>query len=113
MNRQTLKPGTGIATLLMIFVVLAMAVLSVLSYLRVLQDHKSTQRQVEYATSYAKANAQAMYIQDQVKQGFTQGVQPLGEGYTFTVEISEEQFLEVVLDSQGNAISWKTSREEG
>ena len=32
-ERRTLKPGTGIATILLIFVVLAMTILAVLSYL--------------------------------------------------------------------------------
>ncbi len=44
-KRRNLKPGTGIATILLIFVILAMTIMAALSYVRVWQDHQSLIRE--------------------------------------------------------------------
>lgn len=107
-ERRTLKPGTGIATILLIFVVLAMSILSVLSYLKVIQDHKTVLKETEYAQGYAYANAKAEYIQEQVRQGQYDQAQKNEQGYTYTIEVLNEQKLQVQLDPQGNVLCWKT-----
>lgn len=110
-ERRSLKPGTGIATILLIFVVLAMSILAVLSALKVSQNHQSVLRQVEYAQAYSKADAKALYLQDQVRQGNFDEVTANDIGYTYTIQITKNQSLLVQLDSQGNALSWKTITE--
>ena len=110
-ERRSLKPGTGIATILLIFVVLAMTILAVLSYLHASQNHQSVARQIEYAQAYSEAEAQASYLQDQVKKGHFEQVETNEEGYTYRIEIVEGQTLFVQLDKQGNALIWKTIDE--
>lgn len=110
-ERRTLKPGTGIATILLIFVVLAMTILAVLSYLHASQNHQSVTRQIEYAQAYSKAEARAAYLQDQVKHGHFENVESNEEGYTYSIEIVKGQNLFVQLDKQGNALIWKTIDE--
>lgn len=107
-EKRALKPGTGIATILLIFVVLAMSILSVLSYLKVIQNHQTVLRETEYVQSYAKANAQAQLIQSQVRDGHLEQVQTIEDGYTYTVDVINGQKLLVELDGQGNARVWKT-----
>lgn len=110
-SRRTVKPGMGIATILLIFVVLVMTIVSVLSLLRVRQNHESIHSQIEYAQAYSQANAKAEYLQDQVKKGNTEDVQKEPKGYTYVIDIMNGQTLHVVLDERGNALEWKTEYE--
>ena len=110
-ERRSLKPGTGIATILLIFVVLAMSILAVLSALKASQNHQSVNRQIEYAQAYSKADARASYLQEQVRQGNVEEVTTNDLGYTYTIPITEDQSLYIQLDFQGNALSWKTITE--
>ena len=94
-ERRTLKPGTGIATILLIFVVLAMTILAVLSYLHASQNHQSVTRQIEYAQAYSEAEAQAAYLQDQVKHGHFENVESNEEGYTYSIEKRTKPFCAI------------------
>lgn len=107
-ERRSLKPGTGIATILLIFVVLAMSILAVLSALKSIQNHQSVERQVEYTQAYSQADAQASKIQAEVRKGNTEEVTPNEAGYEYEINFFEGQSLYVQLDRQGNALVWKT-----
>ena len=61
-KKRNVKPGTGIATILLIFVVLAMTIMAALSYVRTWQDDQSLQRENAYKQAYYKADAKAKYI---------------------------------------------------
>ena len=67
-KKRNIKPGTGIATILLIFVVLAMTIMAALSYVRTWQDDQSLQREYEYRQAYYKADAKAKYICDEIMQ---------------------------------------------
>lgn len=121
-KRRNLKPGTGIATILLIFVILAMTIMAALSYVRVWQDHQSLIREYEYKQAYYEADSKAKYICDEIMK--TKDVEKIskqmqvaiednGNDYGFQLEIRSNQYLDVELDKNGNVLEWiiKTKEE--
>lgn len=121
-KRRNLKPGTGIATILLIFVILAMTITAALSYVRVWQDHQSLIREYEYKQAYYEADSKAKYICDEIMK--TKDVEKIskqmqvaiednGNAYGFQLEIRSNQYLDVELDKNGNVLEWiiKTKEE--
>lgn len=120
-KRRNLKPGTGIATILLIFVILAMTIMAALSYVRVWQDHQSLIREYEYKQAYYEADSKAKYICDEIMR--TKDVEMIskqmqvtiednGNSYSFQLEIRSNQYLEVELDKNGNVLEWITKTKE-
>lgn len=112
-KRRNLKPGTGIATILLIFVILAMTIMAALSYVRVWQDHQSLIREYEYKQAYYEADSKAKYICDEIMK--TKDVEKIskqmqvaiednGNAYGFQLEIRSNQYLDVELDKNGNVL---------
>lgn len=121
-KRRNLKPGTGIAIILLIFVILAMTITAALSYVRVWQDHQSLIREYEYKQAYYEADSKAKYICDEIMK--TKDVEKIskqmqvaiednGNAYGFQLEIRSNQYLDVELDKNGNVLEWiiKTKEE--
>lgn len=121
-KRRNLKPGTGIATILLIFVILAMTIMAALSYVRVWQDHQSLIREYEYKQAYYETDSKAKYICDEIMK--TKDVEKIskqmqvaiednGNAYGFQLEIRSNQYLDVELDKNGNVLEWiiKTKEE--
>lgn len=121
-KRRNLKPGTGIAIILLIFVILAMTIMAALSYVRVWQDHQSLIREYEYKQAYYEADSKAKYICDEIMK--TKDVEKIskqmqvaiednGNAYGFQLEIRSNQYLDVELDKNGNVLEWiiKTKEE--
>lgn len=120
-KRRNLKPGTGIATILLIFVILAMTIMAALSYVRVWQDHQSLIREYEYKQAYYEADSKAKYICDEIMK--TKDVEKIskqmqvaiednGNAYGFQLEIRSNQYLDVELDKNGNVLEWITKTKE-
>lgn len=120
-KRRNLKPGTGIATILLIFVILAMTIMAAISYVRVWQDHQSLIREYEYKQAYYEADSKAKYIFDEIMK--TKDVEKIskqmqvaiednGNAYSFQLEIRSSQYLDVELDKNGNVLEWITKTKE-
>ncbi|OUP62005.1 hypothetical protein B5F14_01060 [Faecalitalea cylindroides] len=120
-KKRNIKPGTGIATILLIFVVLAMTIMAALSYVRTWQDDQSLQREYEYRQAYYKADAKAKYICDEIMQ--LKDVEEISTQnqvdiqfekniYSFQIEIRSNQVLEVQMDQDGNILEWMTKTKE-
>lgn len=120
-KRRNLKPGTGIATILLIFIILAMTIMAALSYVRVWQDHQSLIREYEYKQAYYEADSKAKYICDEIMK--TKDVEKIskqmqvaiednGNAYSFQLEIRSNQYLDVELDKNGNVLEWITKTKE-
>lgn len=120
-KRRNLKPGKGIATILLIFVILAMTIMAALSYVRVWQDHQSLVREYEYKQAYYEADSKAKYICDEIMK--TKDVEKIskqmqvaiednGNAYSFQLEIRSNQYLDVELDKNGNVLEWITKTKE-
>lgn len=121
-KRRNLKPGTGIATILLIFVILAMTIMAALSYVRVWQDHQSLIREYEYKQAYYEADSKAKYICDEImktkdlekiSKQMQVAIEDNGNAYGFQLEIRSNQYLDVELDKNGNVLEWiiKTKEE--
>ncbi len=54
-KRLNLNTGSGIATVLMIFVILSMCVVSLITYLEALKNLKTAEREVEHIQMYYQA----------------------------------------------------------
>lgn len=120
-KKRNIKPGTGIATILLIFVVLAMTIMAALSYVRTWQDDQSLQREYAYKQAYYKADAEAKYICDEIMQ--LKDVEEISTQnqvdiqfekniYSFQIEIRSNQVLEVQMDQNGNILEWMTKTKE-
>lgn len=120
-KKRNIKPGTGIATILLIFVVLAMTIMAALSYVRTWQDDQSLQREYEYRQAYYKADAKAKYIRDEIMQ--LKDVEEISTQnqvdiqfekniYSFQIEIRSNQVLEVQMDQDGNILEWMMKTKE-
>lgn len=121
-KRRNLKPGTGIATILLIFVILAMTIMAALSYVRVWQDHQSLIREYEYKQAYYEADSKAKYIcveimktkdVEKISKQMQVAIEDNGNAYGFQLEIRSNQYLDVELDKNGNVLEWiiKTKEE--
>lgn len=114
-ERRTMKPGTGVATILLIFVILAMTILSVLSYLKAMQDHQALQQEYAFKEAYYQADAKAQYIRKQIiDDKVVQEIEITKneQGYHYELEILKGQFLQVKLDFEGNILQWQTIYKE-
>lgn len=58
-RRLNLNTGSGIATVLMIFVILSMCVVSLITYLEALKNLKAADREVEHTQMYYQAYEKA------------------------------------------------------
>lgn len=60
-KKMTLNVGNGIATVMMVFFVLSMVIVSLISYLEAVRNYRSADRETEYTQSYYGAYDKAMY----------------------------------------------------
>lgn len=120
-KKRNIKPGTGIATILLIFVVLAMTIMAALSYVRTWQDDQSLQREYACKQAYYKADAKAKHICDEIMQ--LKDVEEISTQnqvdiqfekniYSFQIEIRSNQVLEVQMDQDGNILEWMMKTKE-
>ena len=111
-KKRNIKPGTGIATILLIFVVLAMTIMAALSYVRTWQDDQSLQREYAYKQAYYKADAKAKYICDEIMQ--LKDVEEISTQNQVDIQFEKNiySFLEVQMDQDGNILEWMTKTKE-
>ena len=84
MNKDNRSIGLGIPTMLVIFVILGMCILSLLSYLTAVNNNESVQRECDYALNYYEADSRAQYELDS------------NEGdISFKIEMENGLYLEV------------------
>lgn len=130
--RKNVQIGLGAASILMIFVILCMMILSVLAYANAKQNERIAQREVNYKESYYKADCKAEIIfalfQEKQTNGSTmetlleqpqilQALQDEGIRYTIKgatlqlfVHVNDQQELQVILEKTDIGIlkkSWK------
>lgn len=66
-KRKHVQIGLGASSIMMIFVVLCMMILSVLSYSKALQKEKIADRSKQVQTAYTKADASIQYVLHEMK----------------------------------------------
>lgn len=69
-DNNHLTMGLGIPTILMLFVLLGMIIISALTYLYQMSNTKIVEKEVDYVTSYYKADSEAQYIIDSKDEVF-------------------------------------------
>lgn len=120
-NKRTIHPGTGLSTILLIFVVLSMTILSLFTYMRVQQDHQSLQREYQQKQGYYQAQALANYIYQEIQEGVM--IQTLEnktqvkidenkQTIQFEIPISDQQVLSVSFKETGDILKWQVQRGE-
>lgn len=102
----------GSASLLTLFSVLCLTVLSALSLTSAKNEEALARRAADATALYYAADAKAVSIYDAVMHGDTQGVivtpdDPDGVYYRFTVPMGDTQQLEVELDKNLCVLSWR------
>ena len=119
-EKRRLHPGTGLATIVLIFVILSMTIMALFTYMRVQQDHRSLMRDYEQKQQYYHADAQAKYIVQEFLKGINVeeqthiDIKEVGNRYEFEIPISSSQVLFVCFDHSGNIYDWQiqTRNEE-
>lgn len=66
-NKKSVQIGLGICSILMIFVVLCMAVLSLLSYREAQQKYDIAKRQQTYRQAYTESDASLAFVIDEMR----------------------------------------------
>lgn len=69
-DNNHLTMGLGIPTLLMLFVLLGMIIISALTYLYQMSNTKIVEKEVEYVSNYYETDAKAKYIIDSKDEEF-------------------------------------------
>ncbi|NBK98849.1 MAG: hypothetical protein EOM50_12660 [Erysipelotrichia bacterium] len=121
---SSLKIGIGTPTILMIFVVLCMTILSVLSFMEANTNRKLINKEITYSENYYQANATATKIQNALLEN-KQSITSLSEQYLvemkendteieYYVTIDDKKYLHVILDKKDMQISkmWKVENKE-
>lgn len=119
-HKKNVRVGIGASSIMMIFVVLCMMILSVLSYHTALQKEHITQRAKQVQEEYSKADALLQFVINEVFDDSNELLlkdedQALLKKYKITYEmkddalilicrINEQQILEAELVSQQNYI---------
>lgn len=95
--------GLGIPTMLLLFVVLGMVILSMLAYLKEENNYKIVEREIEYTKNYYKADSKAQYV---LKNKNENDIKELCEEYSldsdlleFIIKVDEKHYLNVVEDN--------------
>lgn len=102
-------PAVGGASLLVIFVVLCLCVFSMLAVSTVLAEKRVAEASLESVTAYYAADLQAQQIFAWLRNGEqVPGVETVGEVFSFSCEMSENQWLEVQLQKDGD--TWTVLR---
>lgn len=119
-EKRRLHPGTGLATIVLIFVILSMTIMALFTYMRVQQDHRSLMREYKQKQQYYHADAQAKYIVRAFLKGTNIEEQiPVeikkeeGSIYQFEIPISSSQVLFVRFDQSGNIYDWQIQTRNG
>lgn len=110
-DKNALHMGTGIPTILLIFVSLAMVILSSLIFLQVMQDHKILERQIAFETGYYQADAKARYVLDCLQEGNHEQldvtIKEDSEGYSYTIDAKQHRKLFVRLNKAFEILEWR------
>ena len=118
-EKRRLHPGTGLATIVLIFVILSMTIMALFTYMRVQQDHRSLMRDYEQKQQYYHADAQAKYIVQEFLKGINVeeqthiDIKEVGNRYEFEIPISSSQVLFVCFDQSGNIYDWQIQTRNG
>ena len=106
-------PATGGSSLLVIFAVLCLVVLSLLSLSTVLAEQRLSEAAAQMTVQWYAADLQAQEIFAQLRSGETvPGVEREGSVYTYCVPVSPHQTLAVTLEeTEGlwEVRSWQTT----
>lgn len=104
---STLKIGIGTPTILMIFVVLCMVILSVLSFMEANTNAKMSEKEAVYTQNYYKATTQAELVHyvltneekiDTINSLYNVDIQETDTELEYYVTIDEKKQLHVVID---------------
>lgn len=127
-KNRSVQLGLGIPTILLIFIALCMATISVLIYLNASQNSTMTEREARYVEAYYNADSKAKRIVDvlngvintnnseniaYIKDKYAVNVNLDDSAYTFSVKINADKLLSVKLDSRFNVLVWKVIDKQG
>lgn len=96
--------GIGIPTILMLFIILAMVILSLLGYLKEENNTKIVKREIEYNRNYYIADSKAKYIIDNldddeyINKECLNFVKEDGK-ISFVIDVDEKRILSIVVEN--------------
>lgn len=119
-ERKHLSLGLGVPTILSVFIILCMCILSVLTYLNASSNVAGFEKEKSSIKAYYEADTKAKLIVNALKEG--KAMSEIEEKYDmifktkdntlfYHVIINENQRLSVKLNEQFDVIEWKTVRE--
>jgi uncharacterized membrane protein YhiD involved in acid resistance len=114
-ERRGMSIGLGIPTILVIFVCLGMCILSLLTYLEAQQNQKTTNKEIEYVTSYYEADAKAQELIEEIENGqnikFKVSESKDGvDTYLFKIQKNQELCVKI---KENKVISYRVREKDG
>lgn len=98
-KEKSVTVGIGIPTILVLFIILAMVILSLLTYLKEENNSKIVEREITYTQNYYLADAKAKYLLDSEDEAYGEEV---SEHFTknngilsFIINVDEKRVLNV------------------
>lgn len=117
--RNGLPIGLGIPTILVIFVVLGMTILSTLTWLEASQNRATAKKEAEHIHAYYEADALASYICERIKQGTLTleeqkqyQIEKRDSYYYFTIEIEDQKQISIKINQDGTIDQWTITKED-
>lgn len=113
MKKKSVGVGVGTSSLMMIFTVLCLTVFSVLSLLQANRSYQESLKYQESIVQYYNADSEAMkvralLINNQLSEEDKEKYQvKIANNITYNISINDYTYLEVVLDSNYEIITWK------
>lgn len=119
-KRKHLSLGLGVPTILSVFIILCMCILSVLTYLNASSNVAGFEKEKSNVKAYYEADTKAKQIVNALKE--KEAMNEIEKNYNvifktkdntlfFHVIINENQRLSVKLNEQFEVIEWKNVRE--
>lgn len=123
MNRgqRHLSLGLGVPTILAVFIILCMCILSVLTYMNAVNNHASWEKEKQHTYAYYEADTKAKQIVKALRNGedmeviqkqYKVDIKKDTTNITFQVIMKEKKKLLVTLNENFKILTWKTIRGE-
>ena len=96
-KRNSISAGLGIPTMLTIFIILAMCILSLLTYLKAMRNEAGCEKEISMNTAYYKAACEADYLLDTFDEAYMQEKKITytldGDHLSFVITMEDGRYL--------------------
>ena len=120
-ERRNISLGLGVPTILAVFIILCMCILSVLTYMNASHNHASWKKEKANIVSYYEADTKAKQIVNAlrnqedmafIEEKYDVNFKKEETNIVFQVIMKDRKYLSVSMDENLNILAWKRIKEE-